>query len=67
MSQAGNHSYYETTTAVHGRAIRGLLGQRLRTMYDELVTEGVPEHFVNLLRSLDHRGTKENAHGHGQS
>ena len=48
-------SYYEDTSADHSRAIQGLLGRQIRTMYDSVVREGVPDQFADLLRELDNR------------
>ena len=36
-----------------GRDVQSKIGQHLRTMYDEVVQEGVPEHFAKLLDQLD--------------
>lgn len=38
-----------------GRDIQVKIGQHLRTMYDEVVKEGVPDHFSTLLQQLDDR------------
>jgi Anti-sigma factor NepR len=31
------------------------IGQQLRTMYDEVLREGVPDRFVEFLNRLDHK------------
>ena len=36
-----------------GRDIQVKIGQHLRTMYDEVVKQGVPDHLTNLLHQLD--------------
>ena len=36
-----------------GRDIQVKIGQHLRTMYDEVVKQGVPDHFNDLLQKLD--------------
>ena len=36
-----------------GRETRWAIGRQLRTMYDDIVDEGVPQRFVELLRRLD--------------
>jgi anti-sigma factor NepR-like protein len=36
-----------------GRDVQGKIGQQLRTMYDNVVNEGVPDRFVDMLRRLD--------------
>jgi hypothetical protein len=36
-----------------GTDIKGKIGQQLRLMYDEIVDQGVPERFTEILRGLD--------------
>ena len=36
-----------------GRDVQNKLGQQLRTAYDDIVAEGVPDRFDVLLRRLD--------------
>lgn len=36
-----------------GRDVQFKIGQHLRTMYDEVVKQGVPDHFSDLLSQLD--------------
>jgi hypothetical protein len=43
------------------RGTRAKLGQQLRAMYDEVVSQGVPSRFAELLNGLDNEG-KQNAH-----
>jgi len=33
--------------------IQGMIGQQLRRMHDEVVKEGVPDRFAELLKRLD--------------
>jgi hypothetical protein len=35
------------------RQIQAKIGQQLRAMYDEVVDQGVPDRFTELLRKLD--------------
>jgi hypothetical protein len=35
------------------REIQSKIGQQLRAMYDDVVQEGVPDRFADLLRRLD--------------
>ena len=35
------------------REIQAKIGQQLRAMFDEVVQEGVPDRFADLLRQLD--------------
>jgi hypothetical protein len=41
-----------------GRDVQVKIGQHLRTMYDEVVKQGVPDHLSDLLEKLDHTGDK---------
>lgn len=43
-----------------GRDVQVKIGQHLRTMYDEVVKQGVPEHLNDLLQRLDRAGDKPN-------
>jgi hypothetical protein len=38
-----------------GRDIQVKIGQHLRTMYDEVIKQGVPDHLSTLLQQLDDR------------
>jgi hypothetical protein len=42
-----------------GREVQARLGQQLRAMYDEVVKQGVPERFTELLNRLDGNGNKD--------
>jgi hypothetical protein len=42
-----------------GRDIQVKIGQHLRTMYDEVVKQGVPDQFNELLQKLDHSADKK--------
>lgn len=35
------------------------IGQQLRAMYDEVVRQGVPDRFAELLRQLEHRDAED--------
>ena len=37
------------------REIQGVIGQQLRRMHDEVVKEGIPDRFAELLKRLDKR------------
>jgi anti-sigma factor NepR-like protein len=41
-----------------GRDIQSKIGQQLRAMYDEVVSQGVPTRFVDLLDRLEKRNDK---------
>ena len=36
-----------------GREVQNKIGQQLRAMYDDVVSDGVPDRFVEMLRKLD--------------
>jgi hypothetical protein len=40
------------------REIQAKIGQQLRAMFDEVVQEGVPDRFADLLRQLDNPAEK---------
>jgi hypothetical protein len=41
-----------------GRDVQVKIGQHLRTMYDEVVKQGVPDHLNDLLSKLDEAAEK---------
>ena len=41
-----------------GRDVQVKIGQHLRTMYDEVVKQGVPDHLSDLLGQLDQAAEK---------
>ena len=40
------------------REVQARLGQQLRSMYDDVVNQGVPERFTELLNRIDGNGNK---------
>jgi hypothetical protein len=42
-----------------GRDIRGKIGQQLRAMYDDVVGQGVPDRFRDLLEKLEQHSKKK--------
>jgi Anti-sigma factor NepR len=42
-----------------GRDVQARLGQQLRAMYDDVVSQGVPDRFSELLNRLDRNGSKD--------
>ena len=52
-------SHYDDTRSDHSRAMQSLLGRQLRTMYESLVREDIPDRFAELLRALDRRDEGE--------
>lgn len=52
------------------REIQAKIGQQLRAMFDEVVQEGVPDRFADLLKQLDNPAEKistENSKDEGRS
>jgi hypothetical protein len=52
----------EAPVAKLGPDIKAKIGQQLRTMYGEVVNQGVPDRFADILRGLDEpsgEGSKE--------
>ena len=47
------------TTPRLGREIRSKIGRQLRAMYDDVVRQGTPARFVDLLNRLDEVGEEE--------
>jgi Anti-sigma factor NepR len=45
----------DSESAGLNREIQHKIGQQLRAIYDDVVQEGVPDRFVNLLRAMDKR------------
>jgi hypothetical protein len=43
-----------------GRDVQSKIGQQLRAMYDNVVSEGVPDRFNEVLRQLDERKEQDN-------
>ena len=42
-----------------GRDIRGKIGSQLRAMYDDVVSQGVPDRFRDLLEKLEQHSKKK--------
>ena len=42
-----------------GRDIQARLGQQLRSMYDDVVNQGVPDRFNDLINRIDDAGKKD--------
>lgn len=41
------------------RQIQAKIGQQLRAMYDDVVEQGVPDRFADLLKKLDSAGKRD--------
>lgn len=42
-----------------GREVQARLGQQLRAMYDDVVNQGVPDRFADLINRIDGSGNKD--------
>lgn len=49
----------ESKPAKLGREVQARLGQQLRAMYDEVVNQGVPDRFAELIKRIDGNGNKD--------
>src|SRR5579884_3947679 len=47
------HSATQGKSARLGRDVQSKIGQQLRAIYDDVVSQGVPDRFVDLLSRLD--------------
>ena len=47
-----------TSDPTLGGEIRGKIGQQLRAMYDDVLSQGVPDRFRDLLQRLDRQDKK---------
>jgi hypothetical protein len=65
----GQHKPMETAAARNkksdskpaklGREVQARLGQQLRAMYDDVVNQGVPDRFADLIKRIDSNGNKD--------
>ena len=46
-----------------GRDVQNKIGQQLRAMYDDVVNDGVPDRFVEMLRKLDEQKNDDKEKG----
>ncbi len=56
MEAAENRKRTGAKPARLGRDVQARLGQQLRAMYDEVVNQGVPDRFTELLNRLENNG-----------
>ena len=59
MEAAATRKKARNKPAKLGRDVQARLGQQLRAMYDEVVNQGVPDRFNDLLDRLDNNGSKD--------
>jgi hypothetical protein len=56
------HTPFEEADAVPkklGSEIKAKIGQQLRTMYADVINQGVPDRFAEILRKLDEKSSVE--------
>jgi len=58
-SAATRNKKPNTKPAKLTRDVQARLGQQLRAMYDEVVNQGVPDRFTELLNRIDGHGDKD--------
>jgi hypothetical protein len=49
----------ESKPAKLSREVQARLGQQLRSMYDDVVNQGVPDRFTDLLNRINVTGNKD--------
>ena len=59
MEAAATRKKTNAKPAKLGRDVQARLGQQLRSMYDDVVNQGVPDRFNDLLNRLDNDGNKD--------
>jgi hypothetical protein len=59
METAATRKKVNSKPAKLGREVQARLGQQLRAMYDEVLNQGVPDRFADLLNRLDGNGSKD--------
>lgn len=62
MESAATRKKVGNKPAKLGRDVQARLGQQLRAMYDEVVNQGVPDRFAELLNRLDQSNGSKDAH-----
>jgi hypothetical protein len=58
MISGGSRSFEERPGKLD-KETQAKIGQQLRAMYDEVVRQGVPDRFAELLKQLEQRDDKE--------
>ena len=59
IESAANRKRTGAKPAKLGRDVQARLGQQLRAMYDDVVSQGVPDRFNELLTRLETNGSKD--------
>jgi hypothetical protein len=64
IEAAANRKRVGAKPAKLGRDVQARLGQQLRAMYDDVLNQGVPDRFTDLLNRLDTSGSTKDKEGH---
>jgi hypothetical protein len=59
LEAAANRKRTGAKPAKLGRDVQARLGQQLRAMYDDVLSQGVPDRFADLLNRIDSNGNKD--------
>jgi hypothetical protein len=59
IETAANRKRTGAKPAKLGRDVQARLGQQLRAMYDDVVGQGVPDRFAELLNRIDSNRSKD--------
>ena len=59
MESAATRNKNNVKPAKLTRDVQARLGQQLRAMFDDVVNQGVPDRFTDLLNRLDGNGDKD--------
>ncbi|MFA6267449.1 MAG: NepR family anti-sigma factor [Pseudolabrys sp.] len=59
QSGAARNQKNDAKPAKLGREVQARLGQQLRAMFDDVVSQGVPDRFTNLLKQIDDKDNKD--------
>jgi hypothetical protein len=59
METAASRSKNTAKPGKLGREVQARLGQQLRAMYDDVVNQGVPDRFADLINRLEGSGNKD--------
>lgn len=56
---AARNKKSDSKPAKLGREVQARLGQQLRAMFDDVVNQGVPDRFADLINRIDGNGNKD--------
>ena len=58
-TQATRTKKTDSKPAKLGREVQARLGQQLRAMYDDVLNQGVPDRFADLIKRIESNGNKD--------